>query len=310
MPYVNPDVLRQPAVESLTGKLQDQSRSKLEAYLKGQQMEKQQELSQQNQEYNIQQAQDLKDKLEAGGKGTKYNIGLSAGGGVSIGQSESDPLTNYLKMFQVQNLQDERKRKAIQDVEDRATKANTAQIVPALQRGEEAIPGLFTDQAKQPELKSVGGLKNLIPNVLVPPAESLGLLDKGAAKERTALQELSNAKIYDSSGKQINESEMKRIQTALGLNGVFSQEEIIPALRQMGYTAFEKQKQVSAGADPRALEEFKSRGGLAGYQSIKDLVNRPKEGNTQDPNISNYAKQYNLPYDKAETILRARGYGK
>lgn len=212
--------------------------------------------------------------------GNDANIGV---GGIHIGAK--DPLSALLRQEQMRNLQDERSRKAIQDIEDRATKAGTAQIVPGLQRGEEAIPGLFTSEKNVP-LKSVGGIKTLAPDFAVPLLEKAGIMPKGASKERTALQELKNVKIYDSSGKQINENEMKRIETAMGLKGIFGAEEIIPALRQMGYTTLEKQKQVSAGAEPRALEEFKRRGGLAGHKDLPSLLgtqNRSVASESQNP---------------------------
>ena len=190
---------------------------------------------------------------------------------------ERDQLGNDLRSKQIQNLEDERSRRAVQDIEDRATKAGTAQMVPALKRAEEAVPGLFTRKPGEPgpELKSYGGTfgwRGLVPNIAVQPLERLGALPEGATKERLAFQELANVKIYDSSGKQINEQEMKRLLSALGLQGITNPGEIINALGQMGMTVLEKQKQVSAGAEPEALQKFKQRGGLAGYETLPELM--------------------------------------
>lgn len=233
----------------------------------GAQQRQKSDLAAQQQQNEIAQAQALRKQY-----GSEANIGV---GGVHIGAK--DPLMGLLRKTSIDNLQEERDRKAVQDIEDRATKAGTAQIVPGLQRGEEAIPGLFTSE-KPVDLKSVGGIKTLAPDFIVPLLEKSGLMKPGASKERTALQELKNVKIYDSSGKQINENEMKRIETAMGLKGIFGAEEIIPAIRQMGYTALEKQKQVSAGADPEALQTFKSRGGLAGHKDLPSLLSTQQRG--------------------------------
>lgn len=237
--------------------------------------------AQQQQEHGINRALQLKQQLETGGPGRKYNIGLSPGGGVSIGESEVDPTNVGLRKQSMENLEEERRRKAVQDIEDRSTKANTANIVPSMKRAESAIPGLFTKEDSDPVYKSVGGGKQLIPNMVVPPLEAIGLLPKGSGEERTALQELSNAKIYDSSGKQINEAEMKRIVDAMGLSGMFSGDSITKALRQAGYTVLEKQKTVTAGARPEDVETFKSRGGLVGAKTLPELLGRPRTGKNE-----------------------------
>lgn len=184
-----------------------------------------------------------------------------------------DDLDRRLKESQLESLNEERINRATSQLEGRSSQAGTAQVVPALQRGNTAIPGLFGDDPNaQPEYKSVGGFKTLLPNIAVAPLEALGLLDKGATAERNALQELQNVKIYDSSGKAINEAESKRLSDSMGLRGITNPEEITAALRQMGYTALEKQKGVTAGARPEAVSRFKGRGGLVGATTLQELI--------------------------------------
>lgn len=240
----------------------------------------QKQLAQEAQESNIQRAKQLKDELDAGGKGKAYKVGLTSGGGVDISENERDQLMDLLRMEQLSNQRQDKRNKAVQDLEDRSTKAGTAQILPALQRAEKSIPGVLEGKAK---LKSVGGAKTLAPNIAVPALERFGILPKGSAEERAALQELSNTKIYDSSGKQINESEMRRIKEAMGLRGVFSPDVINDALKQVGTTALQKQKQVTAGATPEAVQTFRSRGGLAGANTLQELLGIPGEGQQAQP---------------------------
>ena len=242
----------------------EKQQTQLESYLKGQ-------LEKQQQEDSIKQALALKETLEAGGKGKSYGVNVGPRG-AAFHENERDPNAGLAAFLSIQDRRAERDRKAIQDIEDRATKAGTAQIIPGMRRLEQVAPGAFTGNA---EFKSVGGFKNAIPTSLVSPAESLGLLDKGAAEERAALNEMANLKVYDSSGKQINEHEMKRLQDSMGLRGISDPTVIKQALQQQGFTVLEKQRQVSAGADPRALQEFKKRGGLAGYGSLPEMLNRP-----------------------------------
>ena len=184
-----------------------------------------------------------------------------------------DPLNALLRKQQMDNLQEERDQRQVQHLEQRSGQAGTAQVVPSLQQAEEAIPGLYTKGMQEtPKLKSMGGGKQLIPNFLVSPLERFGVLDKGAAKERQALQDLQNMKVYDASGKAINEAEMKRLADSMGTFGFNSSEDIVGALRQMGYTTLEKQKGVSAGATPKALKTFREQGGLAGANTLDELL--------------------------------------
>lgn len=200
-----------------------------------------------------------------GMKPGKYSVTASEGGfGVNPEQEDQ------LRRLQIEGLMNERDENAVRKLEKRSSDVGTAQAVPALQRGEEAIPGLFT--GGKPELKSVGGMKNLAPNWAVPALEGVGLMPKGAGAERTALQELQNVKLYDSSGKAINENEMKRISDAMGLRGIFDPQEILSSLQQMGYTVLEKQKGVTAGAPERIVKKFEGAGGLAGKKTLADLI--------------------------------------
>lgn len=270
-----------------------------DAQLKELLLGKQNELQMTNQETNLQK---IKELTGEGGQFKGQNITLNAGGGVSV--SARDPLIGLLRKEQMENLQNERERKALQDLADRSTKAGTAQIVPGLRRAQKAIPGLFTE-GNRPKLKSVGGWKNLIPTGLAPVAEDLKILPEGSATERTALQELQNVKIYDSSGKQINEEEMKRIAKGMGLRGMFDSEDVIDALNQMGYTTLQKQKQVSAGADSKALDTFRNRGGLAGYETLPELLGASAEGLPERPQQQEkqvVRKQYSKSRNKTRII--------
>jgi hypothetical protein len=41
----------------------------------------------------------------------------------------------------------------------------------------------------------------------------------------------------------------------------------------------------------------------------RNMFGVPSEGKNRDPKILNYAKQHGLDYEKAQRILKARGYG-
>lgn len=237
-----------------------ESLAKLKDYLQGQEQQR-----------NVETARGLKNELDNNEKGHRYNVGLSSGGGVNIGEAQADDSAAMLRALQMQHLQEERANKHVQDLEDRSTKAGTAGAIPSLQRVEQQIPGLMEGKGKP---KSVGGIKNLVPDLAVPVAEKFGVLPEGSSQERSALQELANTKIYDSSGKQINEAEMKRINNAMGMGGVFGSESLNDATKQLGQQVLEKQRTVTAGATPDAVQTFKSRGGKAGFNSLPELLGK------------------------------------
>ncbi len=193
------------------------------------------------------------------------NVGVNVEG-VSIQPKDA------LRQAQLEALSQQRDEEAVRKLEKRSADANTATAVPALQRGEEAIPGIFTTPDKPATFKSVGGARNLAPTMVVPLLEKMGIMEKGAGKERSALNELTNVKIYDSSGKAISIPETQRIKEAMGLRGLFDPSEVQDALRQMGYTVLEKQKGVSAGAPERIVNKFKQAGGLAGASTLSELI--------------------------------------
>lgn len=266
---------------------QEETLAKLRDYLRGQ---------------AVQQNLDIA-KQEAAAQGLqpgKYGLQASEGG-IHLAPQQDD----LLKYLQMKNLMDERDEQKLQKLQQRSSEAGTPQVIPALQRAEEAIPGLFTSD-KPVSLKSVGGLKNLIPDVAAPIAEKLGALPKGSTSERTALQELQNVKIYDSSGKQINESEMQRIKNAMGLAGITDPQETVNALRQMGYTAVQKQTNIGAGFPKKIVEKFKAAGGLAGAKNLQELLG----SSVKSRNAASTGSQALSPDEQAELEQLRKELGK
>jgi hypothetical protein len=224
------------------------------------------QLAQQQMQENMKLAQDYINANS--GKNKKANISLSPGGGVTLGGGESSGTDELLRLLTLKATMDDRDDRKVERLQDDVTKSGAPQAAEALKRVNRTIPGAFTGQAK---FKSVGGAKNLVPNFVVPIAEKLGFLPQGSGDERAALQEAQNAKIYDSSGKQINEAEMQRIKQAMGLGGMFDPSAINSALKQTGDTVIQKNKTITSGYQPRTVNTFKNRGGIA-VQSLQELL--------------------------------------
>ena len=192
----------------------------------------------------------------------------------SVGFKHKEPNLMAQQAAQIrQDRLDESKRQhaaqEIKSVEKSVESAGLPQSIESLRRAESQIPGITEGKAN---FISVGGMKNLVPNFLVGALEKVSVMPKGSSEERAALQELSNAKIYDSSGKQINEAEMKRIQDAMGLRGVSDTNALNQAAQQVANTVQQKRAQIQAGSEPEALATYEGRGGLAGQKSLADLI--------------------------------------
>lgn len=258
------------------------------------------QLDAEQQQAGLRQAQSLVDQYA--GKGKRVNVGLSGNGGVTLAQAESDPLADTLRALQLEALISDREDRKLERLQDDVTKSGAPQAVQSLQRAEKTIPGVTSGQAK---FKSVGGVKNLAPNFAVPVLEKLGVMDPGASEERAALQELQNAKIYDSSGKQINEAEMRRISDAMGLRGIFSPNTINDATKQVSQTVLEKNRGITAGYQPRTVNKFKQQGGIGGAKTLQELLG-PSSAPTPTPSPSPAPSSTPAPMSFEEFKARKR----
>lgn len=184
------------------------------------------------------------------------NVSVKSG---DYGIGAKDPLMALLRKQQIDEIQQARENTQVEKLQDDVTKSGAAQALQSLERVNKQIPGILQGKA---QFKSVGGAKNLIPNIAVPIAEKFGVLPSGSGNERAALQDMQNTKIYDSSGKQINESEMKRISQSMGLGGVFDPSATNQATKQIADTVLQKNRNITAGYRPQTVKTFKDRGGI------------------------------------------------
>lgn len=268
-----------PTLADLIGQANDNKQSRERQQFETQQLMQQSEqqrqlegykkdLAQQQQHENLKMAQDY--ITANSGKNKKASISLSPGGGVTLGGGEQSDMSQLLGLLNLKATTEDREDRKVERLQDDVTKSGAPQASESLKRVNKAIPGAFSGQAK---FKSVGGMKNFVPNFAVPVAEKFGVLPPGSGDERAALQEAQNAKIYDSSGKQINEAEMKRIQQSMGLGGMFDPSALNSALQQVGDTVVHKNKNITSGYKPQTVNTFKQRGGVA-VRSLEELLGK------------------------------------
>jgi hypothetical protein len=243
--------------------------AELARLIKGKQMEQESEeaklnlanqLKEASRQKQLEDALSLRDKL---GKDVSVDMGDIKIGG-------QDRMNDLIKMMQLQELEKEREERAVTKGAEDIGKTKVSEATEGLKRLENVSPGVISGQG---ELKSVGGWKNLVPNIFVPAAESLGVLPKGAAEERSAVQGLQNIQIHDLAGSAVSKPEQQRIDVASGLAGLFGNESAQKAIQQYAKKALGVAQTAEAGVRPSAKKTLEQRG-LMGSQGIASLLGK------------------------------------
>lgn len=212
----------------------------------------------------------LEDLLQLQKANPGAGIHTPEGYGVVPKDDSMQKLAYQLRKDAFQNRQEDQQAQHVRQLSEDVTKTKLPQAVSTLQRAEQAIPGITAGNA---QFKSVGGIKNWLPNALVPFGESLGLLPKGSSDERSALQDLENIEIRDKSGTAVSSNEGARIKAARGMFGTASPEIINNAIRAQAEATRSGAQNTGAGYSPKVNQVYKAQGGLAaGPGDIYDLL--------------------------------------
>ena len=219
---------------------QEQQLAKLKSYLQGQ-----------AQQRALGQAEQFLNKDKNG------NPVLGQGQGISISPEGAsitrgfNPL-EYERMLMSQgNLRD----KQVQGISDRAQKEG----IPTLQAQTDILNQDMQNSGGH--LQSVGGMKNIIPDSMVPLAEYLHILPKGSAKERQDIAALRNAAQHATFGSRQTEAEKNMMGQQLGTTIGNSAENIEAGIKGLGDAANRESQNVLSGSNPEAVQMFKQRGG-------------------------------------------------
>ena len=277
-----PQVNNFEAINEATGSLAKILASKRQQEQQQQAAMAQEAEKQQNIAKNVELAHQQAKQMGLGPK--QYSMQASESG-VGINPENDDPLTSFLKAQQLKNLQDERTERAVTAGSKSLIESNLPKTTEAMQRLQDVSPGAI----QQGQFKSVGGMKNLAPTFAIPMLEKMRIMPKGASEERAALQELQNVKLYDESGKAINESEMQRIKEAMGLRGVFDPKAIQQAIQQYGKTALTKSQTAEAGIRPEARDILKQRGAVSSSR-LEELIKGKSAGAQQPMSFEEFKK--------------------
>ena len=204
-------------------------------------------------------------------------VAISAGVNFRNINPESEGLAGLLGLQYRQQENDEKK---VAQLSDRITKSNlprqaanmrsVEQSTASVDKDGNPVGGILTNPNYA--VKSVGPVVNMIPDGLKPMAlnvgEKLGMVDKGAANEARAIQQIINVDTKEMSGVAVTAFENARNRLAQGLAAGASPE-LIRQYTQEAYKALQDVSQnVESGYNPRIREMYKQFGGTLPSQDL------------------------------------------
>lgn len=211
---------------------------------------------------NIAAAKKLTSDLEVGSPGTKYSVNLGAGGGVSYGQTEMNPMAMMAK----QQHQAEGYSKRLENVN--GFNSALQEIEGATNR--DGKGGVLSNP--NATTLSKGGMKGLIPDAGMGIAEMIGVVPKGATEESKGFQRLANEYMKATSGMRVTPEAAAREKAAMG--NVISGDPQLAAkgARALGKMMKERLAAIQGGYDQPALDQVHAKTGdpAAFYSTIYD----------------------------------------
>lgn len=210
-------------------------------------------LAQETQQRGIQQALDLKKQLEAGADGKSYNIGLSPGGGVTLGEREPDPLRALLQQQQMQQKKDESLQKGVERYGERIKESK----IPERQ---EVAEGLASSIKKKG--LAIGPISSKLPSVVTSVGEQLGLAKPGVTEQKQNLEAMITFVRHPVYGASLTGNEKRSADEAFNIVTGASRGNREAALQKLFNLYNQALSNVKATASPEISAEYEKRGGL------------------------------------------------
>lgn len=148
--------------------------------------------------------------------------------------------------------------------------------------------------------------KQNIPGVSIPGIGRTTFFSGKARDVRSAFDSVFNKMLKQRSGAAVTDPELNRLEKEFGAGKFDTEENMIKAVKRIKKAYNLLAKKQLAGIDEEARTRFEKD---TGY-STSSFLNKEKSEKSTDPKIEEYAKKYKINYEKAEKILRSRGYGR
>lgn len=149
-----------------------------------------------------------------------------------------------------------------------------------------------------------------LPGANIPGLGRMSFYDTDARKLRDSASKIFNVELKNRSGAAVTDQEMNRLRQEFSDGKFNTESELIDAIKRYKKATQRVLKQHEAGYKPEIVNTYKERNDANNVLTTEseEPVNI-KQGSTKtDSKIEAYSKAHNLPYEQAESILRARGY--
>lgn len=193
--------------------------------------------------------------------------GIDAGShGAVQALKPQDPLSDLLKMKQMESLDEERNDRRVERTSQAVDKSGIPQVAPALEKAEGSFQG-----------KSVGPWMNALPGSVQGVANNIksriGEMFnyepwKGAGEEFQDIQTLMNIDTRQFAGAAQTKFEQAKQEVEKGLQAGASPEQVRAGIQKMRAVLNERARNVVAGTSPKALQTYEDRGGI----NLRDLI--------------------------------------
>lgn len=117
----------------------------------------------------------------------------------------------------------------------------------------------------------VNGKEVDLPGVNIPGMGRTTFYDSRAREMQAAAQAIFNQRVYDASGKAINENEMERLKEGFDAGRMNSEAELVKGIKDMNNLVKDAATQVQARFRPDVVKTYKDRGG-----TTADDINKPE----------------------------------
>lgn len=146
-----------------------------------------------------------------------------------------------------------------------------------------------------------------LPGVSVPGMGRVSFYSGDARKLRDAASNIFNVELKNRSGAAVTDNELKRLRDEFSAGKFNTESELMDAIKRYKNRTQLVLKQQESGYSPEAIKAYKERSDINSLMTEPE-AKIPLDNSKKDPKIEAYASQHNLDYNKAEQILRARGY--
>lgn len=194
--------------------------------------------------------------------------------------------------------EEEDKLKKVADISKRMEKSGIVERTRAMKDIENFLSDKYDSTLENPkkdiDIEGIGVMGGFRPDFLT---------DEEDVSFRQNVQGLANQLLKARSGAAVTDQEYRRFLKEVGSGNFSTEQNLMDGLKKMKRDIADQTANITQSYGKDVRKEYEDATGLNLYQGGK-----ADKAQKRDSKIEDYAKKYNLDYNKAERILRARGY--